>query len=64
MVLSITSQASPDIPALGANLTVTNEGVSQDAYHEAMSTYHASLPATVDAGAMSFWYFTNTSFVI
>jgi FAD binding domain len=64
VVMSMTSKAHEDIPVSGANLTFTSEGISQDVYYEAVSTYHATLPAIVDAGAMSVWYFTNTSFTI
>ena len=64
VVMSMTSKAHEDIPVSGANLTFTSEGISQDDYYEAVSTYHATLPAIVDAGAMSVRYFTNTSFTI
>ncbi len=64
VVMSMTCKAHEDIPVAGANLTFTNEGISQDTYYEAVSAYHASLPAIVDAGAMSVSFFTNTSFAI
>ena len=64
VVISLTSKAHPDIPVSGANLTFTNQGVSQDDFYSAVSAYHASLPAIVDAGVMSIWIFTNTSFAI
>lgn len=64
VVLSLTSKAHEDTPTAGANLTFLSTGVSQDAYYEAITTFHASLPEIVDAGVMSVWYFTNTSFAI
>ncbi|KAG0155937.1 hypothetical protein PDIDSM_3110 [Penicillium digitatum] len=39
-------------------------GISQDTFYSTVETFHAVLPAIVDAGAMSVWYFTNTSFSI
>jgi hypothetical protein len=64
VVLSLTSKAHQDTPTSGANLTFTSEGVSQDAYYEAITTFHASLAESADAGVMSVWYFTNQSFAI
>jgi hypothetical protein len=64
VVLSLTSKAHQDTPTAGANLTFVSEGVSQDAYYEAINTFHASLPESADAGVMSVWYFTNESFAI
>ena len=64
VVTSLTAKAHEDIPVSSANLTFTSQGISQDAYYEAIETYHASLPALVDAGVMSVWYFTNESFAI
>ncbi|KAK6431063.1 hypothetical protein LTR95_012775 [Oleoguttula sp. CCFEE 5521] len=64
VVVSMTSKAHPDTPTSAMNLTFTSAGVSQDDYYSAISTFHASLPPLVDAGAMSVWYFTNESFAI
>lgn len=64
VVLSMTSKAHPDTPTSAMNLTFASTNISQDAYYEAISTFHASLPAMVDAGVMSVWYFTNESFTI
>jgi len=63
-VLSLTSKAHPDTPTSGANLTFTSDGVSQDAYYEAITTWHSSLAEAVDAGTMSVWFFTNESFIL
>lgn len=64
MVLSLTSKAHQDTPTAGANLTFTSAGVSKDVYYDAIASFHASLPAMVDSGVMSVWYFTNQSFAI
>ena len=64
VVLSLTAKAHPDSPTSAMNLTFTNTGVSQDAFYDAVATFHSSLPALVDSGAMSVWFFTNTSFSI
>ena len=61
VVVSLTVKAHEKIPVSGANFTFSNEGISQDAYYEAVSAYHTTLIALVDADAMSVWYFTNTS---
>lgn len=60
----MTSKAHAGTPVSGFNLTFTNEGISQDTYYKAVGIYHANLAPIVDAGAMSVWYFTNTSFSI
>ncbi|KAI5252056.1 FAD binding domain protein [Aureobasidium subglaciale] len=64
IVLSMTSKLHPDTPTVGFNLTFTSAGIPMDTYYEAITAYHAALPAIVDAGAMSVWYFTNESFAI
>ncbi|KAK5709823.1 hypothetical protein LTR17_019437 [Elasticomyces elasticus] len=64
VVTSMTSKAHPDTPTSAMNMTLTSENTTQDRYYEAISTFHASLPAMVDAGVMAVWYFTNASFAI
>ena len=64
VVTSMTAKAHPDIPVSGANLTFTNDGISQDTFYEAVAAYHAILPTIVDAGVMSICIFTNTTFVL
>lgn len=61
-MLSLTSKAHTDTPTSGANFT--SEGVSQDAYYEAITTWHLSLAEAVDAGAMRVWFFTEESFIL
>ena len=62
VVLSMTSKAYTDMPFSAANLTFTNEGVSQDAYYDAVGKFHEILLPLVDAGGVSVWEFTNTTF--
>ncbi|KAL4960182.1 FAD-dependent oxidoreductase [Aspergillus stella-maris] len=64
VVWSMTSKAHPGTPVSGFNLTFTSDGISQDTFYDAVTLYHETLPSIVDAGAMSVWYFTNTSFSI
>ncbi|KAL5363006.1 hypothetical protein BJX96DRAFT_186526 [Aspergillus floccosus] len=64
VVWSMTSKAHAGTPVSGLNLTFTNANITQDKFYEAVTLYHETLPAIVDAGAMSIWYFTNTSFSI
>ena len=62
VVMSMTSKAHPNIRVSGANLTFSNQGLSQDQFYHAISTFHQSLPSIVDAGASPFWFITNTTF--
>ncbi|KAK3674091.1 hypothetical protein LTR78_005938 [Recurvomyces mirabilis] len=64
VALSMTSKAHVDTPTSAMNLTFLSTNTTQDKYYEAISTFHSSLPAIVDAGGMSVWYFTNQSFAI
>ena len=63
-VLSMTSKAHPDERTAAANLTFSNTGVSQDAFYEVVETFINTLPDIVDAGAVSVWLLTNTSFTM
>ena len=62
VVLSMTSKAYKDMPSSASNLTFTNEGVSQDDYYDAVGTFHETLIPLVDAGGVSVWQFSNTTF--
>ena len=64
VVTSLTARVHPDVPVSGANLTFTNDGISQDTFYQAIATWHASLPKITDAGAMAIFFYTNTSFSI
>ncbi|GAB7360903.1 hypothetical protein MBLNU230_g0889t1 [Neophaeotheca triangularis] len=64
VVLSLTAKAHPDCMISGFNMTFTSSNISQDAYYEAIGTFHASLEPMVDAGITSVWFFTNETFTI
>lgn len=64
VVLSMTSKAYPDFQVAAANLTFTNEGVSQDTFYNAAQTFISNLPAVLDSGAVSIWLLTNTTFMM
>ncbi|KAA8565896.1 hypothetical protein EYC84_009707 [Monilinia fructicola] len=64
VVLSMTSRAHPDEQTAAANLTFTNAGISQDAFFEVIETFIGTLPTLVDAGAVSVWLMTNSSFAM
>ncbi|PWY80895.1 FAD-binding domain-containing protein [Aspergillus sclerotioniger CBS 115572] len=64
VVWSMTSKLHTSTPTSGLNLTFTNANISQDTFYEAVALYHSILPSIVDVGAMSIWFFTNTSFYI
>lgn len=64
VVWSMTYKAHPGHATSGLNLTFSNANLSQDTFYHAVQLYHATLPAIVDAGAMSVWQFTNTSFAL
>jgi hypothetical protein len=61
-VVSMISRAYPDEQTSAANLTFTNAGVSQDYFYNVVQTFIGSLPTLVDAGAVSVWLVTNSSF--
>ena len=62
VVLSLTAKIHDDVPTVGANLTFNRTSQSSDAFYDAIFTYHASLPAIVDLGAMSLSFISNESF--
>ena len=64
IVWSLTAKAHFDNPVSGANLSWTNEGISQETFFKAVAAYHAWTPTVVDAGAMSLGFGTNTSFSV
>ncbi|KAJ5100638.1 CAZyme family AA7 [Penicillium angulare] len=64
VVYSMTSKAHPATPVSGLKLSFTNANITQDTFFEAISIYHTNLADLVDAGAMSIWFYTNTSFAI
>ncbi|PYI10991.1 FAD-binding domain-containing protein [Aspergillus sclerotiicarbonarius CBS 121057] len=64
VVVAMTSKLHASTPTSGLSLTFTNENITQDTFFDAVTLYHTLLPSIVDAGVMSIWYFTNTSFYI
>ena len=64
VVVAMTSKLHASTPTSGLSLTFTNENITQDTFFDAVTLYHSLLPSIVDAGVMSIWYFTNTSFSI
>ena len=62
VVLSMTSKLYHEMPSSASNLTFTNAGVQQEAYYDVVGTFHETLVPLVDAGGVSVWQFTNTSF--
>ena len=55
VVVSLTARIYPELPVSGLNLTFTNVGGTRtEAFWDAVQTYHASFPAMVDEGVMSF----------
>ncbi|PQE07309.1 FAD binding domain-containing protein [Rutstroemia sp. NJR-2017a WRK4] len=64
VVLSMTCRAYQDEPTAAANLTFSNVGVSQDTFFDVIETFIQSLPAMVDAGAVSVWLITNSTFAM
>lgn len=64
VVWSLTYKAYPDFVTGAANLTFSNANISQDTFYDAVGEYQALNPKIVDAGAMSVWILTNTSFTL
>ncbi|KAL8845786.1 MAG: hypothetical protein Q9221_009076 [Calogaya cf. arnoldii] len=62
IVWSLTAKAHIDIPVSGANVSWTNDGISQETFFKSVAAYHAWTPTVVDAGAMSLGFGSNTSF--
>lgn len=62
VVFSVTSKAYADQRIPAANLTFTNDGSNPDAYYGAVNNFIANLPRIVDAGAVSVWLLSNTTF--
>ncbi|PYH93079.1 FAD-binding domain-containing protein [Aspergillus ellipticus CBS 707.79] len=64
VVWSMTSKLHASTPTSGLNLTFTNANISQDTFYEAVTLFHSHLPTIVDAGVMSIFALTNTTFGI
>ncbi|KAI9655570.1 MAG: hypothetical protein M1821_005363 [Bathelium mastoideum] len=64
VVLSMTSKAHPDQITAGANLTFTNQNITQDVFYSAVGAFHEILPSITDVGATAVWTYTNSTFTI
>ncbi|KAL8800459.1 MAG: hypothetical protein Q9182_005171 [Xanthomendoza sp. 2 TL-2023] len=64
IVWSMTAKAHIDIPVSGANLTWTNQGISQETFLKAIAAYYAWTPAVVDHGVMSISWGSNNFFSV
>lgn len=64
VVIALTVKAHQDRITAGANLTWTNQGITQEKYYEAIRLYISSLPPLLDAGATSTWLNNNATFSV
>ncbi|TGO08749.1 hypothetical protein BTUL_0193g00010 [Botrytis tulipae] len=62
LVLSMTVRAYPEEVTTAANLTFTNQGVSQDLFYSSVAAFHSILPALTDAGGVAIWTLQTTGF--
>ncbi|KAL8717157.1 MAG: hypothetical protein Q9225_005576 [Loekoesia sp. 1 TL-2023] len=62
VVLSLTTKVYEDGPIGGAALSFNASSLSADTYWELISTWQASLPTLIDAGAVLVYQVRNTSF--
>jgi FAD/FMN-containing dehydrogenase len=63
-VLSMTVKAYPDLPTAGGNLTFTTEGISQEAFYDAVQLFLTTLPNLVDAGVVPIWLVVPGLFLV
>lgn len=64
IVWLLTAKAHVDVPVSGANVSWTNQGISQENFFKSVAAYHAWVGTVVDAGAMSLGFGTNTTFSV
>ena len=64
VVLSLTSKVYQDQRTASANLTFSDAGVAKDVFYRAVDNFVKYLPPLVDAGAVSIWLLTNTTFTM
>jgi hypothetical protein len=64
VVLSVTVKAFEDGVVGGASLSFNTSAVPDDTFWQAVTAFHASLPAIVDSGAGVLYSLENTSFII
>ena len=63
-VLSMAAKVYPDLRTSAANLTFISQGLSEKTFDGAVQDFLTALPSIVDAGAVSYWFITNTSFTM
>ncbi|PSN65035.1 FAD-binding domain-containing protein [Corynespora cassiicola Philippines] len=63
-VVSLTLQVHKDQITTGANLSWTNDGISQQTYYSGIASYLKALPTLLDAGAAGNWVNSNSSFSV
>ena len=64
VVFSMTSKAYPDMQIAAANLSFTNQGVSQNTFYSVVQDFIGNLPDVVDAGATSIWLLLPNIFLM
>ncbi|RDW65276.1 putative isoamyl alcohol oxidase [Coleophoma crateriformis] len=64
VVVSMTVKTYPDAPIGGAGLQFLAAYTTSDVFYEAISEFHALLPAMVDNGTMVVYYFNDAIFSI
>jgi hypothetical protein len=60
----MTSKAHPGTIVSGLNLTFTSTDITQSKFYKAIELFHTRLPDIVDAGVMTIFFYTNTTFAI
>ncbi|KAH7410678.1 putative isoamyl alcohol oxidase [Cadophora sp. MPI-SDFR-AT-0126] len=64
IVVSMTVKTYPDTKVAGAGLQMAAAYTTQDIFYEAISEFHALLPAMIANGTMVVYYFTDAVFLI
>jgi hypothetical protein len=64
VVLSMTSKAFRDSRTSAANLTFTNEGISDDTFYDLVETFISNIPKLLEADAVSIWLLLPGTFMM
>lgn len=64
VILSLTIRAYPNERTAAANLTFTNDGITQDIFYAGVQTYISGIPAVLDAGGTTTWLNSNSTFTV